>query len=108
VFHCSLNKYNLTMKKFKFLILSFIISAFFISVTSCNSKSEGVDNNDEQTETNTANDEKVSGEEHSETHEHKETAMTSFQCPMKCEGDKTYTEKEKCPKCGMEMEEVKN
>ncbi len=96
------------MKKIKFLILPFIVSAFFIFTTSCNSESENTENNTLQTETNTANDKKVTGEEHSETHEHNETAMASYQCPMKCEGDKTYTEKEKCPKCGMEMEEVKN
>ena len=31
-----------------------------------------------------------------------------YQCPMKCEGDKTYDEKLNCPKCGMCMNEVKN
>jgi copper chaperone CopZ len=30
-----------------------------------------------------------------------------YECPMKCEGDKTYAEPGKCPKCGMDMEIVK-
>ncbi len=37
--------------------------------------------------------------------EKKETVM--YQCPMKCEGDKTYSEAGKCPKCGMALAEVK-
>lgn len=27
-----------------------------------------------------------------------------FQCPMKCEGEKTYTESGKCPECKMDLE----
>ena len=96
------------MKKLKFLILSMIISAFFVTVYSCNTNNESTENNETQTETKMVNEEKVNSEESSETHEHSETAMTHYQCPMKCEGDKTYTEKQKCPKCGMDMEEVKN
>jgi hypothetical protein len=30
-----------------------------------------------------------------------------YQCPMKCEGDKTYDTAGKCPVCGMDMEKVK-
>ena len=30
-----------------------------------------------------------------------------FACPMKCEGDKTYPAPGKCPKCGMDLAEVK-
>ena len=33
-----------------------------------------------------------------------ETAMNdAFACPMKCEGDKTYSEEGSCPTCGMEL-----
>lgn len=98
----------MNMKKLKFLILSMIISAFFISVSSCNTNNESSDNNETQTETKMMNEEKVSSEESSETHEHSETATANYQCPMKCEGDKTYTEPGKCPKCGMDLEELKN
>ncbi len=34
------------------------------------------------------------------------TAM-HYQCPMKCEGDKTYHKNGKCPVCGMQMKPVK-
>lgn len=37
-----------------------------------------------------------------EVHEH----ATEYQCPMQCEGDKTYAEAGKCPKCGMDMDEL--
>ena len=34
------------------------------------------------------------------------TAM-HYQCPMKCEGGKTYHKNGKCPVCGMQMKPVK-
>ncbi len=34
----------------------------------------------------------------------KETA--EYQCPMHCEGDKTYDKPGKCPVCGMKLKEV--
>ena len=30
-------------------------------------------------------------------------AEVKYQCPMKCEGDKTYDKPGKCPKCGMDL-----
>jgi len=35
-----------------------------------------------------------------------EETAALYQCPMKCEGEKTYTEQAKCPSCGMDMEKV--
>jgi len=38
--------------------------------------------------------------------EKKETAADkkeAYQCPMKCEGTKTYAKKGKCPQCTMEL-----
>jgi protein SCO1 len=32
---------------------------------------------------------------------------TAYQCPMKCEGDKTYAAAGECPLCKMELKEVK-
>ncbi|WP_407524567.1 heavy metal-binding domain-containing protein [Lacibacter sp. MH-610] len=32
---------------------------------------------------------------------------TSYYCPMKCEGDKTYAKAGKCPKCKMNLKEKK-
>lgn len=31
-----------------------------------------------------------------------------YQCPMKCEGDKTYNKTGKCPKCNMDLKVVPN
>ena len=31
----------------------------------------------------------------------------AYQCPMKCEGEKTYAEPGKCPSCQMDLKEVK-
>ncbi|HET6991102.1 MAG TPA: heavy metal-binding domain-containing protein [Bacteroidia bacterium] len=36
-----------------------------------------------------------------------QTAAVKYQCPMKCEGEKTYDAPGKCPKCQMDMKEVK-
>ena len=33
-------------------------------------------------------------------------AMTAYQCPMECEGDKTYPEPGTCPECHMNLMEV--
>jgi protein SCO1/2 len=38
----------------------------------------------------------------------KDSATTTYQCPMKCEGDKTYTEPGSCPVCGMTLVSVTN
>lgn len=32
-----------------------------------------------------------------------DTAVIIYQCPMKCEGVKTYDKAGKCPKCGMNL-----
>lgn len=36
------------------------------------------------------------------------TTAKKYQCPMKCEGDKTYAKEGKCPKCNMKLKEVSN
>ena len=33
---------------------------------------------------------------------------TSYACPMKCEGEKTYEKASNCPKCGMNLVEKKS
>ena len=43
------------------------------------------------------------------THEHHEGevhAQVAYQCPMKCEGDKTYEEESTCPVCNMDLKKV--
>jgi transcription initiation factor IIE alpha subunit len=32
----------------------------------------------------------------------------AYQCPMRCEGEKTYDKPRKCPKCGMDLQDVKS
>ena len=39
-------------------------------------------------------------------HENGDLAVAHYQCPMKCEGDKTYNEQGNCPVCKMELKEV--
>lgn len=34
-------------------------------------------------------------------------AAVKYQCPMKCEGEKTYDSAGACPMCKMEMKEIK-
>ena len=36
----------------------------------------------------------------------KVVAMATYQCPMKCEGDKTYTEAGSCSVCKMDLKKV--
>ena len=38
----------------------------------------------------------------------KSMAAMQYQCPMKCEGEKTYAKNGKCPVCNMQMKAVKN
>lgn len=42
-----------------------------------------------------------SGDSHHHEHESRAQAETVYQCPMKCEGDKTYNAPGRCPVCGM-------
>ena len=35
-----------------------------------------------------------------------QTAQATFYCPMKCEGEKTYSENVGCPTCGMDLVET--
>lgn len=71
------------MKK---IILGLTIIAF-VGVSSISCKSE---KKETKTEQNTATEQ-------------------TYSCPMKCEGDKTYTDKNtKCPVCKMALVEVKH
>lgn len=48
-------------------------------------------------------------EENKEKKELGEVAVAEYQCPMKCEEDKTYTDSHtKCPVCNMDLVEVKH
>ncbi len=47
-----------------------------------------------------------SGSEKENTEQTNESG--TYQCPMKCEGDKTYSQAGQCPVCGMDLEEVED
>ena len=41
-----------------------------------------------------------------QTTEKEEIAMAEYQCPMKCEQEKSYAENGNCPVCKMELKEL--
>lgn len=45
-------------------------------------------------------------EESLEIEHHEHVAM--YQCPMKCEGEKTYDEAGSCPVCNMDLKEMEH
>ena len=71
-------------------ILTFSTAALLIMggvITGCNSSSDGSKKHDD--------------------HEH-HTEAASYQCPMKCEGEKTYDKAGSCPVCGMDLKKVES
>ena len=44
-----------------------------------------------------------SGHEHTQQHGNNSLKTEKYQCPMKCEGDKTYDSKGNCPVCNMHL-----
>lgn len=79
------------MKKTILTICALMTIVFFsASITSCNN---------EQAETK---EESVKQQDDDGEHLHADV----YQCPMKCEGDKTYAEAGKCPECGMDLEKI--
>ena len=54
--------------------------------------------------------EKTENHEHGDSDNdmnHSEIAAAEYQCPMKCEGEKTYHEPGSCSVCKMDLKEVK-
>ena len=82
------------MKK---LILSIAVVAMIaFTVTSCKSDAK-------------KDAEEVTTEVKKETEETKESgdmAMAKYQCPMKCEGEKTYDKPGQCPTCKMDLKKM--
>lgn len=46
--------------------------------------------------------------EHVHQHVNNSQSEAIYQCPMKCEGDKTYSQPGRCPVCGMNLTPVMN
>ena len=102
------------MKRVAKSILFLFMAGFLI--TSCsNHKKENIENKEavehkdhthsEGAEANDHNDRLHSEEAEAVDHGY-EMAMSAFQCPMKCEGDKTYAEEGACPECKMDLKKV--
>jgi predicted small lipoprotein YifL len=75
------------------------ISFFFalivlVVITSCGNK-----NSSQQTEPTSTEQTAV------DTTESSQSVAAVYQCPMKCEGEKTYDKPGKCPKCNMDLKE---
>lgn len=90
-------------------ILSLGMAAFFVVGSATFIGCGNAENNESE------HMEHMDGEhhEHAEGDDHDHSAMemsdeehAQYQCPMKCEGDKTYDEAGECPKCGMDLKEV--
>jgi Cu+-exporting ATPase len=50
----------------------------------------------------------VTNEHHPHAHNGDNQQGTRYQCPMKCEGEKTYEKPGTCPVCNMHLAPVKN
>ena len=98
--------------KTKTLYLTAITAILFvagsIAFTGCGntSSTKSTGNQNEATEMEDHQD-MDGGHEMEEGHEHGDMAKAHYQCPMKCEGDKTYDEPGKCPVCKMDLKKVK-
>ena len=84
----------------KITIAAVLVLTMGISFTSCNeSKKEVTEENVEVT--------KEAAEAKESDHDHgAEMAAATYQCPMKCEADKTYAEVGSCPVCKMDLKEA--
>ncbi|MEN8121558.1 MAG: heavy metal-binding domain-containing protein [Bacteroidota bacterium] len=88
---------------------AFAITAFF--VVSCDNSQNDEATDEVQTEVtdNVVSDQpNVENAKSHEGHDHDAVAEVAYQCPMKCEGDKTYKEEGKCPECEMPLEKLEN
>lgn len=69
--------------------------AFAAALSSCNHKSETKSDASPATKDTTT--------EKSATPATGSSTAVSYQCPMKCEGEKTYAQMGKCPVCEMDL-----
>lgn len=87
------------MKKIK--ITAVLIFSLALMFTSCNETKKEVE---------TGVIEKIEEVEETDKEEiqeaSEEMAIAVYQCPMKCEGDKTFTEEGSCSVCKMDLKEV--
>lgn len=89
------------MNKLKFIVIQ-VLMASGLFMVSCNNVPK--ENNSDQ-EVTADKEQEMTKEDTAHEH-HDELAMKSYQCPMKCEDDKTYEESGACPVCNMDLKEV--
>lgn len=86
----------------KLVKLSMLSLALGFLVLACDNVKKEQDVGKEATEQN-----EHAVHDESDGHDHGyETAMNAYQCPMKCEEDKTYGEEGLCPVCKMDLKKV--
>ncbi|MGI9530855.1 heavy metal-binding domain-containing protein [Lutimonas sp.] len=90
---------NAALKLFGFLFVSFLF------IVSCDTPKKETDMDKKEIEQQDSSDPIGDQEEEPKDYGY-EMAMSAYQCPMKCEGDKTYKENGDCPKCKMELKEI--
>lgn len=87
---------KIIIKSFLFLLLT-----GFVLVSCNNEKKEEVKSKEAVEQKEHVHD--AEAEEHDHGYE---MAMSAYQCPMKCEGDKTYAEEGACPDCKMDLKKL--
>lgn len=83
------------------VVAAILFTAGSITLTGCGNTS-----NNKSTEHQLEGMEAEHQHDMDDQHEHGDIAEAHYQCPMKCEGDKTYDEPGNCPVCKMELKKV--
>lgn len=87
---------KIIVRSFLFLLMTGLV------LTSCdNVKKENAESKEALEQKEHSHDEGAEAEDHGY-----EMAMSAYQCPMKCEGDKTYEEEGACPECKMDLKKI--
>lgn len=81
----------------KIILTSVLVLSLGLFVTSCNETKKEVKKEVQETKEVVKDDNQEPSDE---------MAMATYQCPMKCEGEKTYDKPGTCPKCKMDLKEV--
>jgi transcription initiation factor IIE alpha subunit len=87
----------------KITIAAALIFTLGFVVTSCNESKKQEAQEEVQKEVKESVEKEVEATEHEHSDE---MAMATYQCEMKCEGDKTYDKPGKCPVCKMDLKKV--
>ncbi len=87
----------------KFTIAAVLVLTIGVVFTSCNENKKQEAQEEVSTEVKESDEKVVEATEHNHSDE---MAMATYQCPMKCEGDKTYDKPGSCPTCKMDLAKV--